>query len=111
MSFDSLASGYHPNMRNTLASALASIAIAAISLCVSPRQPVQDPTPGTQVEQSLTTSSGNDVDYLLYLPKNYTASGKKWNIPLLNGIIHFKTDFPFIFKVDSIPNPFIFHFP
>jgi predicted peptidase len=81
MSFDSLASGYHPNMRNTLASALASIAIAAISLCVSPRQPVQDPTPGTQVEQSLTTSSGNDVDYLLYLPKNYTASGKK--VPLM----------------------------
>jgi predicted peptidase len=68
-------------MRNILATALASVVAVAANLPASHRQPVQDPAPGTQVEQSLTTSSGDRIDYLLYLPKNYTAAGKK--VPLM----------------------------
>ncbi|MGK0154092.1 MAG: putative peptidase [Neolewinella sp.] len=67
-------------MRKILASAFAAAFAVAANLTVSPRQPVQDPAPGTQVEQSLKSGS-NSIDYHLYLPKDYRASGEK--VPLM----------------------------
>lgn len=37
----------------------------------------EDPAPGKQVEQSLATSDGGSIPYLLYLPKDYSATGAK----------------------------------
>lgn len=34
-----------------------------------------EPEPGKQVEQSLATSDGGSIPYLLYLPKDYSANG------------------------------------
>lgn len=36
-----------------------------------------DPAPGKQVAQSLSTSDGSNIHYLLYLPKEYSATGAK----------------------------------
>jgi predicted peptidase len=36
-----------------------------------------DPVPGKQVEQSLATSDGGSMPYLLYLPENYSATSDK----------------------------------
>jgi predicted peptidase len=40
-----------------------------------------DPAPGKQVEQSLATSDGGNIGYLLYQPENYMATGDK--VPLM----------------------------
>jgi predicted peptidase len=37
----------------------------------------EEPAPGKQVEQSLATSDGGSIPYLLYLPKDYSATGAK----------------------------------
>lgn len=37
----------------------------------------EDPAPGKQVEQSLAASDGGSIPYLLYLPKEYSATGAK----------------------------------
>ena len=67
-------------MRNILATAFAAAVAVAANLTLSPQHPVQDPAPGTQVEQSLETNSGA-IDYLLYLPENYKADGDK--VPMM----------------------------
>ncbi|MGK0300824.1 MAG: putative peptidase, partial [Planctomycetota bacterium] len=68
-------------MRNILATAIAAAVAVAANLYVSPRQLVQDPAPGIQVEQSLKTAGDSAIDYLIYLPKGYKASGEK--VPLM----------------------------
>lgn len=40
----------------------------------------ETPAPGKQVEQSLNTSDGGKIDYLLYLPEDYSADAK---IPMM----------------------------
>ena len=40
------------------------------------------PAPGKQVELKFKTSDGAEVDYLLYLPKNYDATGDK-SVPMM----------------------------
>ena len=40
----------------------------------------ETPAAGKQVEQKLKTEAAGDVPYLLYLPKDYTADGKKWPV-------------------------------
>lgn len=47
----------------------------ALSLTLSAR--AAEPTPGQQVEQSLATTDGGSIPYLLYLPKDYSATGAK----------------------------------
>jgi len=37
----------------------------------------ENPAPGKQVEQSLATTDGGSIPYLLYLPKDYSATGIK----------------------------------
>ncbi|MFZ9089753.1 MAG: alpha/beta hydrolase-fold protein [Planctomycetaceae bacterium] len=45
----------------------------------------QAPRPGTQVEQSLATTDGGSIGYLLYLPENYTPRTKLPMILFLHG--------------------------
>src|SRR5690606_12780043 len=37
----------------------------------------ENPAPGKQVEQSLATTDGGSIPYLLYLPKDYSGTGAK----------------------------------
>jgi predicted peptidase len=46
---------------------------------------VPAPSPGKQVEQTLETSDGGSISYLLYLPKGYTAETKSQMILFLHG--------------------------
>lgn len=68
-------------MRNLLATALAATVALAAHLSETDSQPVQDPAPGKQVEQSLETSDGGSMPYLLYQPKDYRQDGDK--VPLM----------------------------
>ena len=52
-------------------------AALGLSLVLTVSALADDPSPGKQVEQSLTTSDGAKVPYLLYLPKEYSATGAK----------------------------------
>lgn len=61
-------------MRKTL-SFLAAGCVGALTLLAS------DPTAGKQVEQSLATSDGGSIPYLLYLPENYPATADK--VPMI----------------------------
>lgn len=58
-------------MRSILTTTLALSLVLASSLCA------EDPAPGKQVEQSLATSDGGSIPYLLYQPKDYSAAGTK----------------------------------
>lgn len=58
-------------MNSRFVALLAVPAAFALSLMAS------DPAPGKQVEQSLPTSDGGTVPYLLYLPENYSDTGEK----------------------------------
>ena len=58
-------------MRSILTTTLALSLVLASSLNAA------DPAPGKQVEQSLTTSDGGSIPYLLYQPKDYSATGAK----------------------------------
>jgi len=53
-------------------------------ILISTRLLAADPTPGKQVEQSLKVG-GKEMPYLLYLPPNYTASGKMPLMLFLHG--------------------------
>lgn len=44
-----------------------------------------DPAPGQQVEQSFTTSDGTEVQYLLYLPKDYDPAKPTPTMLFLHG--------------------------
>ncbi len=68
-------------MTNRLKQFLA-IASLALLFTFSPNTSAQEatavkPAAGQQVELSFKTGDGAEVDYLLYLPKNYDASGDK----------------------------------
>ncbi len=41
-----------------------------------------EPAPGKQVEQTLKTSEGKSISYLLYLPEGYGASTTNWPLML-----------------------------
>mgnify|MGYP001255445452 CR=1 FL=1 len=43
------------------------------------------PEPGKQVEQSLATSDGGHIDYLLYLPQDYSSASKSQLVFFLHG--------------------------
>lgn len=62
-------------MRITLLSPVAFL--LGLSLIVV----AEDPAPGKQVEQSLTTSDGGEMGYLLYEPSNYSPTGDP--VPLI----------------------------
>lgn len=49
----------------------------ALTLALTSVAFAEDPAPGKQVEQSLATSDGGSIPYLIYLPENYTADGAK----------------------------------
>lgn len=62
-------------MRSILPSSIAlTIALTSVALAA-------EPAPGKQVEQSLATSDGGQMGYLLYQPENYSATGDK--VPLM----------------------------
>lgn len=48
-----------------------------LSLALTTLAFADDPAPGKQVEQSLATSDGGSIPYLVYLPKDYSATGEK----------------------------------
>lgn len=60
---------------------LASLALAL----VAPLLRAAEPAPGQQVEQSLATSDGGNIPYLLYLPPDYAAGTPVPMILFLHG--------------------------
>jgi predicted peptidase len=68
-------------MRNLLAAICAASLALVPNLDLSHSRLVQDPAAGKQVEQSLATTDGGAIPYLLYQPENYTQDGKK--VPLM----------------------------
>jgi len=71
-------------MRIILSTSLAVTTVLATNLVAQTKMSVShpaDPAPGMQVEQSLATSDGGAMPYLLYLPKNYGKRAKK--VPMM----------------------------
>ncbi|HVR35246.1 MAG TPA: alpha/beta hydrolase-fold protein [Methylomirabilota bacterium] len=58
-------------MRSILSSTLGFLFVFTLTAVAA------EPAPGKQVEQSLDTSDGGSIPYLLYLPQDYQASGPK----------------------------------
>lgn len=71
-------------MRIFLSTSLVVSTIMALSLAAQERMSGTQatmPSPGEQVEQSLATTDGGAIPYLLYQPKRYDADGAK--VPLM----------------------------
>lgn len=52
-----------------------------LAFALAPALVAQDSAPGQQVEQTLASSDGGAIPYLLYQPKGYSATGNK--VPLM----------------------------
>ena len=68
-------------MRFISATALIAGLVLAQTLHAATTTLMQDPSPGRQVEQSLKTTDGGTVPYLLYQPKDYSKKGAA--VPLM----------------------------